>query len=191
VIRSKVVSSHHYDQWWVTQGGQQPIGPVSTELVVRGIAAGRVPLDSFVCEVGGTAWSPVRDVRHFAEAVAIAAALKVDERPSGRAASLPKFDGTDDRTLVDMEPLLPSEVPRPTERTAARTSARAPQLAPFDGSDDMRTVTDIESPISSEALSSDVNTERDVAVTIPRPKRKLEIVEELTLTDSEPFFPPD
>jgi hypothetical protein len=180
------VSSHHYDQWWVTQGGQQPIGPVSTELVVRGIAAGRVPLDSYVCEVGGAAWTPVRDVRHFAEAVAIAAALKVDDRPSGRSPSLPKFDASDDRTLVDMEPLLPSDVPRPTERTSPRSSARAPQLAPFDANDDLRTITDISPPLSSEA-----STERDIPVAPLRTKRKLEIVEELTLTDSEPFFPPD
>jgi hypothetical protein len=159
---------------------------VSTELVVRGLAAGRVPLDSYVCEVGGTAWKPVGEVRDFTEAVAIAAALKVEERPSGRAV-LPRFDANDDRTMVDVEPMVPSDAPRNTDRAPSRSS-RVPPLARFDGGDDLRTVTDVSPP-----LSSDPSTEKDVArkASVRPPKRRLEIVEELTLTDSEPFFPPE
>lgn len=178
--------SARFDQWWVTQGGQEPVGPVSTELVVRGLAAGRVPLDSYVCEVGGTAWKPVREVRDFSEAVAIAAALKVDDRPSGRA-PLPRFDATDDRTVVDIEPMIPSDSPRNTDRAPSRSS-RVPPLARFDGGDDLRTITDAAPP-----LSSDPSTEKDVKrqASVRAPKRRLEIVEELTLTDTEPFFPPE
>lgn len=178
--------SARFDQWWVTQGGQEPVGPVSTELVVRGLAAGRVPLDSWVCEVGGAAWKPVRDVRDFAEAVAIAAALKVDERPSGRAV-LPRFDASDDRTIVDIEPMASSDAPRTTERAPSRSS-RVPPLTRFDGTDDLRTLADIEPPVASEP-----STQKDVprqASVLPV-KRRLEIVEELTLTDTEPFFPPE
>ena len=184
MIRWAIVSAR-IDQWWVTQGGQEPVGPVSTELVVRGLAAGRVPLDSYVCEVGGSAWKPVRDVRDFTEAVAIAAALKVEERPSGRA-TLPRFDASDDRTMVDVEPMVPSD-PRNTDRAPSRSS-RVPPLARFEGNDELRTVTDVTPP-----LSSDPSTEKELPLqaSVRPPKRRLEIVEELTLTDSEPFFPPE
>jgi hypothetical protein len=136
--------------------------------------------------VGGTAWKPVGEVRDFTEAVAIASALKVEDRPSARV-GLPRFDASDDRTIVDVEPMVPSDAPRNTDRAPSRSS-RVPPLARFDGGDDLRTITDIAPP-----LSSDPSTEKDVPrqASVRPPKRRLEIVEELTLTDSEPFFPPE
>jgi hypothetical protein len=57
--------------WKVRIPGRHAIGPVSTELLVRGIKAGRVPLDAEVCEVDGTAWQPLGGVDEFFEAMGL------------------------------------------------------------------------------------------------------------------------
>jgi hypothetical protein len=56
-------------QWYVTQPGGSVIGPVDTELLSRGIAEGRVPLDSLACEAGDAEWLPVDEIAIFADAV--------------------------------------------------------------------------------------------------------------------------
>lgn len=48
--------------WYVASEGSDPIGPVSTDLLIRGFAAGRVPSDALVCPVGDSRWRPVREV---------------------------------------------------------------------------------------------------------------------------------
>lgn len=52
-------------EWWVRQGGSAPIGPVSTELVIRGIDAGKVSNEAEVCQVGGQEWLPIDMVSEF------------------------------------------------------------------------------------------------------------------------------
>jgi hypothetical protein len=55
--------------WYVTKPGGKVIGPVDTKLLSRGIAQGRVPLDSLACEAGATEWEPVDQIALFADAV--------------------------------------------------------------------------------------------------------------------------
>lgn len=55
--------------WYVTRKGGEIVGPVETTLVERGIIAGRVPLDSQVCEVGDDYWSPLEAVEQFRDAI--------------------------------------------------------------------------------------------------------------------------
>jgi len=55
--------------WYVTRKGGSVIGPVETTLVERGVIAGKVPLDSLVCEVGLDYWSPLSAVDAFREAI--------------------------------------------------------------------------------------------------------------------------
>src|SRR5512141_865665 len=57
--------------WKVRIPGRHAIGPVSTELLVRGIRAGRVPLDAEICEVGADAWQPLSSVDEFFEAMGL------------------------------------------------------------------------------------------------------------------------
>lgn len=52
------------DRWYVTDG-LNAVGPVRRDLLVRGIEAGRVPLDSFIRHEGWKVWRPLTD---FAEA---------------------------------------------------------------------------------------------------------------------------
>jgi hypothetical protein len=51
------------DKWYVTDG-MNAVGPVELTLLVRGVEAGRVPLDSFVRHEGWKVWRPLAD---FAE----------------------------------------------------------------------------------------------------------------------------
>lgn len=55
--------------WYVTRSGGETIGPVETALVERGIIAGKVPLDSLVCEVGEDYWVALKDADAFADAI--------------------------------------------------------------------------------------------------------------------------
>ncbi|MBI2393635.1 MAG: hypothetical protein HYV09_28915 [Deltaproteobacteria bacterium] len=55
--------------WYLTRSGGDTIGPVETTLVERGIVAGKVPLDSLVCEVGEDYWVALKDAETFAGAI--------------------------------------------------------------------------------------------------------------------------
>jgi hypothetical protein len=55
--------------WYVSNGEGAPVGPVSQELVVQGIVAGRVPVSARVCLVGGSEWLSLSAVPDFAAAV--------------------------------------------------------------------------------------------------------------------------
>jgi len=57
--------------WWVTVPGGQPLGPVSTESLLRGISAGKVPREALVCRVGDEEWSPLSGIQRFADAFAV------------------------------------------------------------------------------------------------------------------------
>lgn len=108
-------------EWWITEAGNQPIGPVTAELILRGLEAGKVPLGALVCEVGGTAWRPLAEVEPFASAAQRQVQASLDRGPGGNsapertlvdldfsadeAAPLLRFDGTSERTVV--EPALP------------------------------------------------------------------------------------
>jgi hypothetical protein len=52
-------------EWLVRQAGSEPIGPVSTELVLRGIRAGRVVPTAEVCRIGEDRWVPISQVREL------------------------------------------------------------------------------------------------------------------------------
>ena len=49
-------------EWLVRQAGSEPIGPVSTALVLRGLQAGKVRANAEVCRVGTQRWVPITQV---------------------------------------------------------------------------------------------------------------------------------
>src|SRR5258707_1190292 len=55
--------------WYVIAEDGEPVGPVETELVVRGISAGKIPLGSKVCAVSETTWMSLSAVPEFAAAI--------------------------------------------------------------------------------------------------------------------------
>jgi hypothetical protein len=57
-----------WDQWYVNVG-DTTVGPVSTELVVKGIEHRKVPVEALVCVVGGTTWLSLSSIEVFHAAV--------------------------------------------------------------------------------------------------------------------------
>lgn len=57
------------DRWYVQSGDGAAVGPVSTDLVVRGIAARKIPAAARVCAVNDRSWLPLVAVPEFAVAV--------------------------------------------------------------------------------------------------------------------------
>ena len=58
----------HGIEWYVSVE-DRTVGPVTTDLLIRGLTEGRVPPDAMVCPVGGSEWSWVSEVGPFAEVV--------------------------------------------------------------------------------------------------------------------------
>ncbi len=56
--------------WFIHQAGGNHIGPVSSELIVRGVQAGKVPADAYVAAQSGGGWVPLSSVPELAAAIA-------------------------------------------------------------------------------------------------------------------------
>ena len=105
--------------WWVTKGDRRPVGPVSTELLLRGIGAGKVPSDALVCEVGGSSWKWIGDIALFSVALSERGIrrrldssndLSVVDPPTSDE-FLREFEDATEHTTVDRVPLRVSEPP--------------------------------------------------------------------------------
>lgn len=55
------------DQWWIYRDGAI-VGPVTTELVIRGLMAGKIPHDARVRADEVSDWAPILSLDHFADA---------------------------------------------------------------------------------------------------------------------------
>lgn len=55
--------------WYVCVVGGEAVGPVSTELLVRGIQSGKVPHDALVCQTGEKEWQELFSVPSLAAAL--------------------------------------------------------------------------------------------------------------------------
>jgi hypothetical protein len=116
--------------WKVRIPGRHAIGPVSTELLVRGISAGRVPLDAEVSEVGEDAWQPLSSVDEFFEAMGLDdAETRLHEAPmrSGAQAN-DEDDGDDDAVTRVVESLRGDELDQDDEDDLATRLMNAPSL---------------------------------------------------------------
>jgi hypothetical protein len=110
-------------EWWIVSADRRPLGPITTELLLEGIGAGRVPTDVLVCEVGGTRWKSIGDVAVFAAALSQpkprfsgdgeidAWASRRNECGASARDGLGTFDDTLERTIIESSPLLGSEPP--------------------------------------------------------------------------------
>jgi hypothetical protein len=97
--------------WFVQNGATDPIGPVSTDLIIKGIVAGKIPLTSRVAEVGSNQYVPLATVESFARIIAeafppptapvvkvtgtapiVEASPPADVNPAGRATNTVQVD---------------------------------------------------------------------------------------------------
>ena len=46
-------------RWYLMRHGSALVGPVAAATVRRGIEAGRVPMDTYVCRLGEPSWRPI------------------------------------------------------------------------------------------------------------------------------------
>jgi hypothetical protein len=116
--------------WKVRIPGRHAIGPVSTELLVRGISAGRVPLDAEVSEVGGDAWQPLSSVDEFFEAMGLDdAETRLHEAPMRSGARVNEEDEDDDDAVTRVvESLRGDELDQDDEDDLATRLMSAPSL---------------------------------------------------------------
>ncbi len=56
-------------EWWVGRQGSNPVGPVTTDTLIRGILEQKVPEDSLVCRVGEQHWQHIAQVDELWEQV--------------------------------------------------------------------------------------------------------------------------
>jgi hypothetical protein len=54
---------------WYVAVEDRTVGPVSTEMLIRGIERGKVPVEAFVCPVGDSEWRTLEDVEVLRETV--------------------------------------------------------------------------------------------------------------------------
>jgi hypothetical protein len=110
-------------RWYVKNADAEPVGPVSTELIVRGIALGRIPPTSEVCAEGGEEWLPLEYYTEFADAMTADDAMtRMAPSPLEHGAEpppgvLPSYSDVDDDevfTRLAPSPLgVEPETPRP------------------------------------------------------------------------------
>jgi hypothetical protein len=77
-----------HDKHWYLAVGDRSIGPLTTDLVTRGIESGRVPLTAWICQVGATSWSALSSFGEFQDVVDRVLALEVPANQQGRERSV-------------------------------------------------------------------------------------------------------
>lgn len=133
-LRSLVEASAP-DEWYVTDGASA-VGPVTIELLSRGVAAGRVPEDAFVRHVSWDAWRGLSDLTEHdpsfdpRRSFRMLPAVKIPrpDVPLVRE-SLPSIDLTDEIEEV--------EEPKPATKKPPRPPPSRSGPGPFDGATDL------------------------------------------------------
>ena len=127
-------------EWWVGRQGSNPVGPVTTETLIRGIKEKKVPEDALVCRVGEQEWQRVAQVDDLWEQIHPEQFLtSVTKQPwfdekveSGPPASpLPEaIDAEDDATRIYSVPILPMRTIEAGASTPEKQSAGAAAVTP-------------------------------------------------------------
>lgn len=120
--------------WYVYQADGNHIGPVSTDLLARGIIAGKVPRDAHLGARGDTQWYPLLSIPEIQQTIASLQGQNVGPRPMS---SVPPTapPGKDAPTLRDLAQDLSPPAPAPGMTApfappAPYAQQAAPALAP-------------------------------------------------------------
>jgi hypothetical protein len=112
--------------WYVYQASGNHIGPVSTDLLARGIIAGKVPRDAHVGARGDTQWYPLLSVPDIQQAIAALQGQNVGARPMNSVPPAPA-PGKDAPTLRD---LAQADAPGPIPPAPPVPTFGTPEPAP-------------------------------------------------------------
>lgn len=120
------------NQWYVTIEGNA-VGPVSTDLVVRGIKHKKIATNAFVCVVGASEWQSLTDIAEFHEALLDGDPVKVVPPHNGQAQALKGLELPSESTPVDRSvsgrlPIKDADDSDELETTASFSSRRPEQL---------------------------------------------------------------
>jgi hypothetical protein len=75
------------EKHWYLAVGDRSIGPLTTELVARGIRSGKVPLTAWICQVGANTWSALSSFGEFQDIVDLVLAAEVPANQQSRERS--------------------------------------------------------------------------------------------------------
>jgi hypothetical protein len=64
-----VMANQIEEKQWYLAVGERSLGPISTDLVARGIRSGKVPVTAWVCQVGDTSWAALSSFSEFHSAI--------------------------------------------------------------------------------------------------------------------------
>jgi len=126
-------------EWWVGRQGANPVGPVSTDTLVRGIVEKKVPEDALVCRVGEKEWQHIPKVEEIWELVHpeqeehtnVTKRPWFADKPQDAPPPLPELDSDDESTRILSMPIMPMRTidvepqPKPAERTKVPAVAAA------------------------------------------------------------------
>ncbi len=117
-------------EWYIYQASGNPAGPFSTDLLARGIVAGKVERDAYVAQPGDPQWTEILQQPEIAEAVA---RHDTSGPPSGREPihtipPAPPPLKTETPTIV--LPLFVPQPPAPPEESAEAAPQEPAEQAP-------------------------------------------------------------
>src|SRR5262249_13706301 len=92
--------------WYVLSAVGESVGPVTLDLLARGISAGRVARDAAVGRAGARQWTPATDLPQVVEAV-----RKAEPLPPPPAATAPVRTTADAPTSLATTAVVPPSVP--------------------------------------------------------------------------------
>lgn len=136
------------DLWNIRRDGSKTIGPVTTELVVRGLMAGKIPHDCEVQKKGETKWTSILEVDAFHDATQATTVQAVARHSAAEAAT----------TMMERPPDMEEGGPEiPAEALALLGRAwHAPEwMLILPGDIDMRgpyTLSEVKSRIEAETI---------------------------------------
>lgn len=116
------------NQWYVTIEGNA-VGPVSTDLVIRGIKHKKIATNAYVCVVGASEWQMLVDVAEFYQALAEGGLLDVAPPRNGHSHDLQGLSGTDANQVEESSSTLGDADDSESETTASFPSQRGRELA--------------------------------------------------------------
>ncbi len=149
-------------EWLVRQSGAAPIGPVTTELLRRGIEAGKVGLGAEVCRVGTSDWLPLDMVDEFSD-------VAYDEEAATRVTESPWFA---EQSAPKPPPPPPRSVPKPPPPGLGQTLRIPPPPEPaassYDADDDA--MTHVASPAGGMPASASYDFDDETMTRVAAPR---------------------
>ena len=108
------------EKHWYLAVGDRSIGPLTTDLVVRGIESGKVPLTAWICPVGASSWSSLSSLAEFQDLVdrLLASDVPANEQPSASGLAKPEEEVAEEDP-TGQHAVLPYERTEPDASSSA------------------------------------------------------------------------